>query len=99
MRWDAYIPKNQPNLQLQTFPMIYVQPADPLAFWTHMSQTKGVFLGRVSDTRSIYDNKEIPCEVQKIPVRPNFSAETGEIGIILWSIWYGYPPSLGSIKI
>ena len=98
-RWEGHIPKNQTQLQLQVYPLIYVRPTDLLAFWNHVDAHSGALMATINETQSIYDDKQIPCIPQKVPVRPNFSAETGEIGILLWSIWYGYPPSLGTITI
>lgn len=99
LRWEGYIPPKQPQIQLQAYPLVYVRPADPLKFWSYVEKNGGTVVATVHDSRSIYDQKTVPAIPQKVPLRPNYSAATGDIGVLLGSNWYGYPPQPGTLRI
>lgn len=85
----------------EPFPMIYIKPDDN--FFDYIKENNYLFLVTISDTNSVYDNKEIIALADMSAFfpnyRPNFFNETGFYVLTLFSSWNGYPSSNGTILI
>lgn len=97
LRWDAVLP----NGNVQPFPMIYVKEHSELI--KLVQQNQGNLILRLTNTKSIYDDRVVIGVVRSSATtpndRPNFYNNTHTMVIILYAPWKGYPDQLGQIEI
>jgi hypothetical protein len=88
IRWDPILNNNS----IDPKPIISIKPDKNFNIFSN--QRKNVLLIKISNTKSIYDNKNIIGIVDKKNI-----IQDGTVSIVLQSDWYGYPDFNGECQI
>lgn len=88
-RWDVVMFNNSTT----KVPVIYFKPDKNLLDFIQANNS--ILMINITDSNTVYDNKEIPAIIDRsdnIPnCRPNYFEKTGYYVASLYANWYGYP--------